>query len=312
MAANVETMFIVREKPWHGLGTRVEVAPTSADALKMAGLDWEVLQESIYTDAGDKIEIINQYETEEFKYYINLRRQWVTEGLVQPEVEDTRVLPGINDESVVIPALIRVNVYKPGVESDLFNTHKYMPVPLVRTTGYLTSGGIVATMNGISSTSKNPELALKVLEAVNTDPEIHNAISFGIEGVNYTKTGENRITLEGAQQKYTMADWAVGCVFNSYILPEQEDDVWTRTKEINDIAKRSPLLGFNPNMDNLKTQIAACNSAVDEFLKVLDYGVVDVETTYAEFINKLNAAGAAEIIKDVQAQVDEWLKVKNG
>lgn len=55
MAANVETMFYTREKPWHGLGTRVEVAPTAADALKMAGLDWEVLQESIYTDAGDKI-----------------------------------------------------------------------------------------------------------------------------------------------------------------------------------------------------------------------------------------------------------------
>ena len=55
MAANVETMFYTREKPWHGLGTRVEVSPTSADALKMAGLDWEVLQESIYTDAGDKI-----------------------------------------------------------------------------------------------------------------------------------------------------------------------------------------------------------------------------------------------------------------
>ena len=55
MAANVETMFYTREKPWHGLGTRVEVAPTSADALKMAGLDWEVLQEAIYTDAGDKI-----------------------------------------------------------------------------------------------------------------------------------------------------------------------------------------------------------------------------------------------------------------
>lgn len=38
MAANVETMFYVREKPWHGLGTCVEEAPTSADALRLAGL----------------------------------------------------------------------------------------------------------------------------------------------------------------------------------------------------------------------------------------------------------------------------------
>ena len=42
MAANVETMFYTREKPWHGLGTRVEEAPTSVDALRLAGLDWEV------------------------------------------------------------------------------------------------------------------------------------------------------------------------------------------------------------------------------------------------------------------------------
>lgn len=55
MSANVETMFYTREKPWHGLGVRVEEAPASADALRMAGLDWKVLQESIYTNAGDKI-----------------------------------------------------------------------------------------------------------------------------------------------------------------------------------------------------------------------------------------------------------------
>ena len=55
MAANVETMFYTREKPWHGLGVKVEEAPASADALRMAGLDWEVLQEAIYTNAGDKI-----------------------------------------------------------------------------------------------------------------------------------------------------------------------------------------------------------------------------------------------------------------
>lgn len=55
MAANVETMFYTREKPWHGLGIRVEEAPNSADALRLAGLDWSVLQEPIYTDNGTLI-----------------------------------------------------------------------------------------------------------------------------------------------------------------------------------------------------------------------------------------------------------------
>ena len=50
MAANVETMFYVRETPWHGLGTRVMEAPGSEDALELAGLNWKVRQEPIYTD----------------------------------------------------------------------------------------------------------------------------------------------------------------------------------------------------------------------------------------------------------------------
>lgn len=55
MSANVETMFYTREKPWHGLGTKVEDAPTSVDALRLAGLDWNVVQESIFTETGDVI-----------------------------------------------------------------------------------------------------------------------------------------------------------------------------------------------------------------------------------------------------------------
>lgn len=56
MAANVETMFSVRKKPWHGLGTIVMEAPTSADALRIAGLDWNVTQEPIYTDFSGTID----------------------------------------------------------------------------------------------------------------------------------------------------------------------------------------------------------------------------------------------------------------
>ena len=55
MAANVETMFYTREKPWHGLGTGIAEAPNSADALRLAGLDWKVVQEPVYTDAGKEI-----------------------------------------------------------------------------------------------------------------------------------------------------------------------------------------------------------------------------------------------------------------
>lgn len=56
MAANVESMFYVRKTPWHGLGTRVQEAPSSSEALIKAGLDWNVVQEPIYTETEELIE----------------------------------------------------------------------------------------------------------------------------------------------------------------------------------------------------------------------------------------------------------------
>ena len=55
MAALVESMVYTREKPWHGLGTKVEEAPTSADALRLAGLDWNVEQKNIQLCGGSKV-----------------------------------------------------------------------------------------------------------------------------------------------------------------------------------------------------------------------------------------------------------------
>ena len=55
MPALVETMFSVRETPWHGLGTIVNDAPTSEDALRISGLDWKVVQDDVFTDSGERI-----------------------------------------------------------------------------------------------------------------------------------------------------------------------------------------------------------------------------------------------------------------
>ena len=55
MSAKIETMMYVRNKPWHGLGIEVPEAPTSADALRFAGLDWTVRQEPVYNARGGVI-----------------------------------------------------------------------------------------------------------------------------------------------------------------------------------------------------------------------------------------------------------------
>ena len=55
MAALIESLFYVRETPWHGQGIRVEDAPTSEEAIILAGLDWTVDQQKIYLADGTEV-----------------------------------------------------------------------------------------------------------------------------------------------------------------------------------------------------------------------------------------------------------------
>jgi phage/plasmid-like protein (TIGR03299 family) len=47
-------MFAAGTLPWHGLGVLVDKATTSAEAIKLAGLDWEVTKLALQYQFGDK------------------------------------------------------------------------------------------------------------------------------------------------------------------------------------------------------------------------------------------------------------------
>lgn len=47
----VESMFYVRDVPWHGIGVRVEHAPDSETAISLAGLNWRVKQVPIIVNS---------------------------------------------------------------------------------------------------------------------------------------------------------------------------------------------------------------------------------------------------------------------
>jgi phage/plasmid-like protein (TIGR03299 family) len=52
MAHMVETAFYAKEPAWHGLGTVVSETQTSIDALRLAGLDWDVQKRDLFYDSN--------------------------------------------------------------------------------------------------------------------------------------------------------------------------------------------------------------------------------------------------------------------
>ncbi len=53
MAHEVEQMFSVEQTPWHGLGRIINEAPSIEEAIRLAGLDWNVVKREIYVRDPD-------------------------------------------------------------------------------------------------------------------------------------------------------------------------------------------------------------------------------------------------------------------
>lgn len=72
------SFFSVQEKPWHGLGQVVEDYPTSAEAIRFAGLNYEVVKSPLFTkgsavtETADGIEVGSD-ELEVPDYFANIR-----------------------------------------------------------------------------------------------------------------------------------------------------------------------------------------------------------------------------------------------
>lgn len=72
------SFFSVQQKAWHGLGQIVEQYPTSSEAIKHAGLDYEVMKKPLYTKANniittsDGLAVANN-EIPVPNYYANVR-----------------------------------------------------------------------------------------------------------------------------------------------------------------------------------------------------------------------------------------------
>ena len=79
-------------------------------------------------------------------------------------------------------------------------------------------------------------------------------------------------------------------------------ELWTKQAE----GRKTKGYGFCYDSSNMTNQIIAVEAVISEYTPALETGSADLESTYAEFLKKLEANGINDIIADKQAQFDAW------
>jgi len=252
------------------------------------------------------LKVFNQFESPEYADLINTNRDWYQKGYLYKDLS-------ADGNSLIKAKKISwswLGTYKPGVEAEASSGNGFEVAVKQLGQPITSSNNVRATMFAVSSTSKNPERAVMLLDLINSDKELYNLLVFGIQDVHYKKVGDNRIEPIADSGYTTDGGWAFGNTFHAYLLPGQPDDVWDQTKKLNESAKVSPLSGFIFNTEPVKVEVANCTKVWNEMHLLVESGQLDPNVTLPKFLDKLKKAGSDKIIAEMQKQVDAFKAAK--
>lgn len=243
--------------------------------------------------------VVNPFEQEDVLKNLHTIHDYFVKGYINQDAA--------TNKQKLKNRLIYCGWYCPGAEEIWGNQAGYEVVCRPRYENYYSTTSCIGSLQAVSANSKHPAEAVKFLELLNTDPEIKNLVTYGIEGTHYEKTSDTSIKLLEASSRYTTDYYTLGNELIMYTVDPQAHDLWDQYRAFNDASKPSVLVGFSFNNENVKTEYASVMNITAQYLPQLFTGsATDVDQTVAEMNKKLYDAGLQKIIDDMQKQIDEW------
>ena len=252
----------------------------------------------------DSLTVVNQFELPQVHDFFRTIYNWCQKGYIRP---DSATVNGyVSDFKAGLHVATFDGTYKPTSQEMNKLTYGCEMEYILLTDSWLTTSGITAAMTAISRTSQHPELAMELLNLVNTDPYLYNLITQGIAGKHYEALDGTYIRPIEDSGYLPNVDWVFGNQFLAYLKEGQSADDWIITQQLNESATPSPALGFVFDPIPVQDQIASVTAVLKQYEPGLSTGVLDPDVVLPEFLKKLDEAGADLIIAEIQQQLDAW------
>jgi len=278
-----------------------------------------------YRVFADKIEMIDFYDTEEFKLFMKWARKWYTEGFISTDILSGDA--GYGNRNPIASSYVwdmnlrdknEMYLKKGSKEGNgtywislQSNDQKFIADTAV---------GSLHTYNVIPCTAKHPERAMKLLELLRTKEgaDVLNMICYGIEGEHYEKRSDTEIKAFDYEQqgtsssKYGIPNWMVGTHLNMYVVSPYTEETRTRAldyyENIQPKFHKTQTYGMAFDTSVVANNFSQVNSVLSEYqLQLISGACADYETKYAEACKKMDAAGVDAILTEMQKQVDEFI-----
>jgi putative aldouronate transport system substrate-binding protein len=159
----------------------------------------------------------------------------------------------------------------------------------------------------------NPIKALKFWEWVHKSQDNYDLFIYGIKGRDYTLTSDGAVqlpagvNLDDSPYLGWHGQWAAW--WPELSRPEVTDEPGWMKKLIKGTyinEKNYPTMGFSPNTEAFKNELAQRLALRADFGTKLEFGVVDPDVELKNYLDKQKAAGSDKILAELQKQMDAW------
>jgi putative aldouronate transport system substrate-binding protein len=165
---------------------------------------------------------------------------------------------------------------------------------------------VVKNLNGISSTSRKPDAAVKFFDWLYTSQENYNFFMYGREGQEYTLTADRLKVAavdENNQALYGQADWMLGNVNymipGSNALPMEVQYLYS----FNPKAVVSPASDFFFNGSSVEAEWANIQTEFRASIVPIYAGILSYDEAFPSAIQRMKAAGLDRVLAEYRRQL---------
>ncbi|SCP96985.1 ABC transporter substrate-binding protein [Anaerobium acetethylicum] len=262
---------------------------------------------------GKELEVENLFTSDFYKEYCARMYDYNQNGYISKDAAtDTTAVT----ELVKAGTLMSYTTGgKPGIKQQETNLCG-RPMTIFQTLDdYVSSAAVASFPWSISINTVSAEASMKLLNALYTDPDLANILSWGIEGTHYKVLDSGMSTFADGVDATTSGwshnvTWQMPNQFITYVWEGNDPALWENIKTFNTNAQKSSASGFTFDTTNVATEMTSVQNVYDEYQKSVEYGFVDPGTGIEEMNAKMLKAGLDKIITEKQTQLDAWAAAK--
>ena len=261
----------------------------------------------VLTDWGQNTTVVNFFETDEYKEYVQVMYDLNQYGCISPNALTDTTADSSNMMAGALAAFYTNG--KPDITTGQVGDYEAMAIQAGP--DFSASSQIGGSCWMMGYTTADPVAAMQYLNFMYASPEWNNLFMWGEEGTDFT-LNEEGLAVQNTDGDFSHAmQWLAPSQFKGYVKEGNPTDLWEQYQTFNDNAIKSLASGFTFNIAPISTEYTAVTNVYNQYQKSIEFGFSDPDTSIDEMNAAMKTAGLDKIIAEKQSQLDAWLALQD-